>query len=144
MASFKFLTSLTSIASSKCILCCWRAIWILFSSIAFSSSSGANSKNIPKSCKYKLAISSKVATLNLPNVLINDFLVGEYSITSDILIDIHSAVNKVKYKLDCNKCLVAVLEFAAAIFCIPTNASLSGILPSLASLSPVTSRIICK
>ena len=39
---------------------------------------------------------------------------------------------------------VAVFEFAAASFCKPTNESGSILLPSLASLSPVTSRIILR
>ena len=58
-------------------------------------------------------------------------LVGEYSIISDILRDKHSAISAVKNNPDCNICLVAVFEFAAANFCTPTNAFLSGILPSL-------------
>ena len=74
--------------------------------------------------------------------LIKAFLVGEYSIISAILNDKHSATLAVKYNIDCNTCLVAVFEFAAANFCTPTKAFLSGILPSLASLSPVTSLII--
>ena len=43
-----------------------------------------------------------------------------------------------------NICLVAVFEFAAAIFCTPTKERSSGILPSLASFKPVVSLIICK
>jgi len=48
------------------------------------------------------------------------------------------------YNADFNICRVAVLLFAAANFCNPTNAFLSGVLPSLASFNHVTSRIICK
>ena len=44
------------------------------------------------------------------------FFVGEYSITSDILRDKHSATSAVKNSPACNICLVAVLEFAAANF----------------------------
>jgi hypothetical protein len=39
------------------------------------------------------------------------------------------------YIKDCSICLVAVLELAAASFCRPTKAFLSGVLPSLASLN---------
>ena len=70
-------------------------------------------------------------------------LVGEYSIISAIRSDKHSATSAVIYNIDCSICLVAVLEFAAAIFCNPTNESGSGV-PDAASLSPVTSLIICK
>jgi len=62
----------------------------------------------------------------------NDSLVGPYSNTSDILSDIASAVFNVKNNPACNICLVAVFEFAAANFCKPTNAFLSGVEPSLA------------
>jgi hypothetical protein len=75
---------------------------------------------------------------------IKESLVGENSNTSDIRKLIASAVLAVRYKLDCNMCLVAVFEFAAASFCTPTKAFLSGMEPSLASFNPVTSRIICK
>ena len=42
--------------------------------------------------------------------------VGECSNISDILSDKHSAKEAVKNKPDCNICLVATLEFAAASF----------------------------
>ena len=64
--------------------------------------------------------------------------------TSDILKETASAVFNVKNNPLCNICLVAVFELAAANFCIPTNECLLGVLPSLASFNPVTSRIICK
>jgi len=117
---------------------------MLFSNNCFSSSSGDSCKNIPKSCICNSFISSKVLTLNLPNDCIKEFLVLEYSSTSDILSEIHSAVFSVKYNPAYSICLVAVFEFAAANFCIPTKAFLSGVLPSLASFNPVTSLIICK
>ena len=47
---------------------------------------------------------------------IKDSFVGENSNISDILKLIASAVCAVRYKLDCNICLVAVFEFAAASF----------------------------
>ena len=143
-ASLILRISLRSIASSSSMLFCWSAIWILLSSLPFSSSSGCNSINIPKSYKCNSDISSKVATLWAPIACMKASLVGEYSITSDILSDKHSAVSAVKNKPACNICLVAVFELAAANFWTPTKAFLSGILPSLASLSPVTSLIICR
>ena len=139
-----FVIALKSIASSKSIDFCCNAIWMLFSNIDFSSSSGIKSKNIPKSYKCSSDISSRVAILCTPIDCIKASLVGEYSIISDILRDKHSAVSAVKNKPACNICLVATFEFAAASFCTPTKAFLSGILPSLASFKPVTSRIICK
>ena len=69
---------------------------MLFSSKAFSSSSGDNSINIPKSYKCKLDISSSVATLCTPIACIKASFVGEYSIISDILSDNCSAVSAVK------------------------------------------------
>ena len=144
LASLMFFIFLRSIASSRFIPCCWIAIWILFSNNCFSSSSGCKSKNIPKSYKCNSDISFNVATLWTPIACINASLVGEYSMMSDILRDKHSAVSDVKNNPACNICLVAVLLFAAANFWTPTKAFLSGILPSLASLSPVTSLIICK
>ena len=94
---------------------CWaKAACILFSSLAFSSSSGANSINIPKSYKCKLDISSSVATLCTPIACIKASLVGEYSIISDILSDKHSAISEVINKPPASICLVAVLLFAAA------------------------------
>ena len=143
LASLMFLMSLRSIASASSIICCCNAIWMLFSSIAFSSSSGASSMNIPKSYKCSSDISSSVATLWAPIACMKASLVGEYSIISDILSDKHSAVCAVKNNPAWSICLVAVFEFAAAIFWIPTRAFLSGVLPSLASFKPVVSRIIC-
>jgi len=143
-ANFTFLTSLKSIASSNSILCCCKAICILFSNICFSSSSGINSINIPKSYKCNSDISCNVATLWTPIACIKASFVGECSIISDILRDRHSATSAVRYSPACNICLVAVLELAAANFCTPTKAFLSGILPSLASFSPVASLIICR
>ena len=100
--------------------------------------------NIPKSYKYNSFISSKVATLCAPIACIKASLVSEYSNISDILKDKHSANSLVKNK-EANKiCLVATFELAAANFCTPTKAFGSGMLPSLASLRPVTSLIICK
>ena len=99
---------------------------------------------MPKSCNCKVFISFNVATLNLPILCIKDSFVGPNSKTSDILREIASAVFNVKYNPDCNICLVAVFEFAAASFCKPTKAFLSGVEPSLASFKPVTSLIICK
>jgi len=126
------------------MLCCPNATWILFSSNCFSSSSGINSINTPKSYRCKLDISSSVDTLWAPSCCINAFLVGEYSIISDILSDKASAISCVMCLPACNICLVAVLLFAAAIFCTPTKEYFSGILPSVASFNPVTSLIICK
>ena len=45
---YSFFISLTSIASSNSTFCWLNATCILFSNKAFSSSSGSNSKNIPK------------------------------------------------------------------------------------------------
>ena len=75
---------------------------------------------------------------------IKAFLVGEYSMISDILRESCSATSAVKNNPACNICLVAVFEFAAAIFWTPTKDLSAGVDPSLASLSPVTSLIICK
>ena len=50
----------------------------------------------------------------------------------------------VKYSIEFNICLVAVLEFAAANFCTPTKELGSGVEPSRASFNPVTVRIISK
>ena len=144
LANLMFLISLTSIASSRSILFCCIAICMLFSKSCFSSSSGIKSIKIPKSYKCRFCISSNVATLWTPIACIKASFVGEYSIISDILRDKHSQVSAVKNKPACNICLVATLEFAAASFWTPTKAFLSGILPSLASLRPVTSLIICK
>ena len=102
------------------------------SNCAFSSSSGTNSKNIPKSYKCKLCTSSKVPTLNELILASNASLVNGYSNESDILKETFSHVLAAKYKLACNTCLVAVLEFAAANFCKPTKELGSGVLPSLA------------
>ena len=71
-------------------------------------------------------------------------LVKLNSKASDILKHIFSQALTVKYNFAFKICFVAVLEFAAASFCNPTNDCLSGNVPSLASLSPVTSLIICK
>ena len=70
--------------------------------------------------------------------------VGEYSSMSDILKDNASATSAVKNIPLCKICLVATFEFAAAIFCIPTNDLASGVEASLASFKPVVSLIICK
>ena len=45
---------------------------------------------------------------------------------------------------DFKMCLVAVLEFNAAIFCTPTKEFESGVDPSLASFRPVADLIIPK
>ena len=74
----------------------------------------------------------------------NASLAGEYSITSEMRSIIFSAVSAVKKRPACNMWRVAVFELAAANFCTPNKALLSGVLPSLASLRPVASRIICK
>ena len=144
LASLMLFISLKSIASSKSIACCCTATWMLFSSICFSSSSGFNSINIPKSCMCSSDISSSVATLWTPILCINASLAGEYSIMSDILSIKPSANSLVKWTPLCSICLVAVFEFAAANFWTPTNALGSGVLPSLASFNPVTSLIICR
>ena len=53
--------------------------------------------------------------------------------SQQLLRDMFSQALRVKYKPACNICLVAVFDLLAANFCNPTKASLSGVLPSLAS-----------
>ena len=89
---------------------------------------------MPKSYKCKSFNSSKVPTLPPPIFCIKFSLLGLYSNTSDILKERFSERSEVKYNPASNMCLVAVLEFAAANFCTPTNALESGVEPSRASL----------
>ena len=117
---------------------------MLASSIALSSSSGANSKNIPKLYRYKFLISSSKFRLYLPICIANWSLNSEYSKTSAVLRTIPSANLFVMYRLAFNICLVAVLELSAANFCTPTNASGFGVEPSRASFKPVTVLIISR
>ena len=133
-----------SIASSKSIVCCCSAICMFFSRFSFCSSSGDISINIPKSCRYKFFISSRIPTLYLPICIENSSTKSEYSSMSPILNDIHVANLFVIDRPASSMCLVAVLELSAAIFCIPTSASGLGVDPSLASFIPVTSRIMLK
>ena len=111
---------------------------------AFSSSSGSSSKNIPKSWRFKFFISFNVWALYKDILSIKDWRVNGKLRTSANFKDIFSHILKDRYKLAWLMCLVAMLDWFAAILAKPTKASLSGKLPSLASLSPVTSLIICK
>ena len=113
------------------------------SSCAFSSSSGSRSKKIPKSCRFKFATSAKVLTLNVDIEFFKASAVKGKFNTSTIFLEMFSHNLNVKYKLALLMCLVAIFDCCAAIFCKPTNVSLSGSVPSLASFKPVTSRIIC-
>ena len=121
-----------------------KAICILASNCCFSSSSGSNSKKIPKSCKLRLTTSSNVLILYVDIEFCNDDLVSGNSKASATFKLIFSANLSVKNKLDCTICLVATFDALAASFCNPTSVLRSGKLPSLASFSPVTSLIICK
>ena len=101
-------------------------------------------KQLDQAIERQTVINSKVDVLNLPILDFKAFAVKGNSNASAILNDIFSQALSVKYKLASNICLVAIFEALAAIFCNPTNASLSGKLPSRASFSPVTSLIICR
>ena len=75
---------------------------------------------------FNVANSSKVAALYLDTLDSNEALVKGNIKASATLRVIFSHVLRVKYKLACSICLVAVLLLAAANFCNPTKAFLSG------------------
>ena len=143
-AIFKLEIALTSIASSKSIPPFDNANCIFCSNAAFCSSSGETSIKIPKECKCKFFISSNMFKLYPPTWLANSSLSSEYSSTSEIRKEMHSAIRLVINKLASRICFVAVFEFNAAIFCRPTNECGSGLEASTASFIPVTSLIIFK
>ena len=65
---------------------------------------------------YSSFISSKIAVLNLPICIANSSAKSAYFKTSAVRIAKHSASVLVINKLPSNICLVATLEFNAAVF----------------------------
>ncbi|GAI51128.1 unnamed protein product [marine sediment metagenome] len=75
MANFKLRTWRISIVSSKSIPPELKATCMFCSNIAFSSSSGSRSKNIPKSCKFICSNPFKVSVLNVEILFFNTLAV---------------------------------------------------------------------
>ena len=71
-------------------------------------------------------------------------LIGNYNYYLQMIRDVTGLNEARDGSMPDKNALVGVQKLAAASFCTPTKAFLSGILPSLASFKPVTSLIICK
>ncbi len=111
-----FFICLISIVSDKLTPPVCKAICIFFSNKAFSSSSGSNSKKIPKSCSCNSINSFNVFVLKVLIAFINEFSVKGFSIKSATFKLIFSQTRNVIKSKESSKCLVAVFEAFAANF----------------------------